>query len=185
MLERPVLSFTGGSFGYGRFLGAVSPKVGAGNLLTAFEWERDNGPWVSPNNKDKFNGLIRYSEGNARNGLSLTCLGFRNHWHSTDQIPQRAVDSGAIDRFGFIEETDGGETYRYAGIFDWQTSGTNDSTRLTAYTQRYYDKPGAAYRVLLADANCKACVQQGATMYPMAPAVVDDFGTLTIVGRWQ
>jgi hypothetical protein len=137
VLERPILSFTGGSFGYGRVLGAVSPKVGAGNLLTAFEWERDNGPWVSPNNKDKFNGLIRYSEGNTRNGLSLTFLGFRNHWHSTDQIPQRAVDSGVIDRFGFIEETDGGETYRYAGIFDWQTSGTNDSTRLTAYTQRY------------------------------------------------
>jgi hypothetical protein len=137
VLEQPIVSLTGGSFGYGRFLGAVSPKVGAGNLLTAFEWERDNGPWISPNNKDKFNGLLRYSQGNARNGLSLTLLGFRNHWHSTDQIPQRAVDSGEIDRFGFIEETDGGETYRYAGIFDWQTSGTNDSTRLTAYTQRY------------------------------------------------
>ena len=44
---------------------------------TAFEWERDNGPWVSPNNKDKFNGVVRYSQGNARNGLSLTFLGFR------------------------------------------------------------------------------------------------------------
>ena len=27
-------------------------------------------------------------------------------------------------RFGFIEETDGGETYRYAGVFDWQRSGS-------------------------------------------------------------
>ena len=105
--------------------------MGRGNLLAAFEWERDNGPWVSPNNKDKFNGVVRYSQGNARNGLSLTFLGFWNHWHSTDQIPQRAVDSGEIDRFGFIEETDGGETFRYAGAFDWQRSGTNDSTRLT------------------------------------------------------
>ena len=131
------MSVTGGSFGYGRFLGAASPKVGKGNLLTAFEWERDNGPWVSPNNKDKFNGVVRYSQGNARNGLSLTFLGFRNHWHSTDQIPQRAVDSGEINRFGFIEETDGGETFRYAGAFDWQRSRNNDSTRLTAYVQRY------------------------------------------------
>jgi len=137
VLDRPIATFTGGSFGYGRFLGAVSPQVGPGNLLGAFEWERDNGPWVSPNNKDKFNGVVRYSQGNARNGLSLTFLGFSNHWHSTDQIPQRAVDSGEIDRFGFIEESDGGETYRYSGIFDWQQSNPRDSTRLTAYVQRY------------------------------------------------
>jgi hypothetical protein len=137
VLERPVVSLTGGSFGYGRFLGAVSPKVGAGNVLAAFEWERDNGPWVSPNNKDKFNGVVRYTRGNARNGLSLTFLGFRNHWHSTDQIPQRAIDSGLISRFGFIEESDGGETYRYSGVVDWQRSEANSSTRLTGYLQRY------------------------------------------------
>jgi hypothetical protein len=137
VLDRPVVTVTGGSFDYRRFLGAVSPRVGRGNVLAAFEFERDNGPWVSPNGKDKYNGVLRYSQGDSRTGLSLTFLGFSNHWHSTDQIPQRAVDSGAISRFGFIEETDGGETYRYAGIFDWQESGTNDSTRLTAYAQRY------------------------------------------------
>jgi hypothetical protein len=92
---------------------------------------------VSPNNKDKFNGVLRYSQGDSRTGFSVTFLGFRNHWHSTDQIPQRAIDSGLISRFGFIEETDGGETYRYSGVFDWQRSAANDSTRLTAYAQRY------------------------------------------------
>jgi len=137
VLERPIVTATGGSFDYGRVFAAASPQVGSGHLLAAFEWERDNGPWVSPNGKDKFNGVVRYTQGNSRNGLSLTFLGFRNHWHSTDQIPQRAVDSGQIDRFGFIEETDGGETYRYAGIFDWQHSGANDSTRLTGYVQGY------------------------------------------------
>jgi hypothetical protein len=137
VLERPIVSVSAGSFDYRRFLGAVSPRVGAGNVLAAFEWEQDNGPWISPNGKDKFNGLLRYSQGNARNGLSLTFLGFRNHWHSTDQIPQRAIDRGLISRFGFIEETDGGETYRNSGIVDWQRSGSSDSTRLTAYVQRY------------------------------------------------
>jgi hypothetical protein len=136
-LDRPIVSITGGSYDYGRVLGAASPKVGNGDLLTAFEWERDNGPWVSPNGKDKYNGLLRYTRGNQRNGLSLTFLGFRNHWHSTDQIPQRAVDEGLISRFGFIEESDGGETYRYAGIFDWQQSQADNSTRLTGYLQRY------------------------------------------------
>ena len=137
VLERPIVSLAGGSFGYRRFLGAASPRVGLGTMLAAFEWERDNGPWVSPNEKDKYNGVLRYSRGDSRNGLSVTFLGFSNHWHSTDQIPRRAVDSGAIDRFGFIEETDGGETFRYSGAVDWQVSDANDSTRLTAYTQRY------------------------------------------------
>jgi hypothetical protein len=137
VLERPIVDVSGGSFNYARFLGAASPRVGAGNLLAAFEYERDNGPWVSPNDKDKYNGVLRYSQGDSRNGLSLTFMGFTNHWHSTDQIPKRAVDSGMIDRFGFIEETDGGETYRYSGAFDWQQSSANDSTRVTAYVQRY------------------------------------------------
>jgi hypothetical protein len=137
VLSRPIVSLTGGSFDYWRFFAAVSPRVGRGNLMGAFEWETDNGPWVSPSDKRKYNGVLRYSQGDTRNGLSLTLLGYENNWHSTDQIPQRAVDSGAISRFGFIEDSDRGETYRYAGIFDWQRSGTKDSTRLTAFVQRY------------------------------------------------
>jgi hypothetical protein len=69
--------------------------------------------------------------------MSATFMGYRNHWHSTDQIPQRAVDAGLISRLGFIEESDGGESYRYSGAFDLQRSDTNDSTRLTVYVQRY------------------------------------------------
>jgi hypothetical protein len=137
VLDRPAVNVTTGSFGYRRFLGMASPKLGAGNLLMAFEFEQDAGPWISPNNKDKYNGVLRYSQGDQQNGLSITYMGFSNHWHSTDQIPQRAVDSGAISRFGFIEESDGGETYRHSAALDWQRSGVNESMRLTAYTQRY------------------------------------------------
>jgi hypothetical protein len=137
VLSQPIVSLRVGSFGYQRFLGAASPRVGPGTLLAAFEFEKDAGPWVSPNNKNKYNTVLRYSQGDTRNGFSATFMGFSNHWHSTDQIPQRAIDSGQISRFGFIEETDGGETYRYTGSFDWQNSGPNHSTRLTTYVQRY------------------------------------------------
>jgi hypothetical protein len=137
VLERPIVTVTGGSFDYRRVMVAVSPRVGRGTLLTAFEYEKDAGPWVSPNNKNKYNGVVRYSQGDSRNGMSITYMGFSNHWHSTDQIPKRAVDAGLIDRFGFIEETDGGETFRHSGVVDWQRSQANDSTRITAYVQRY------------------------------------------------
>ena len=113
-------------------------RSATGNLLAAFEWERDNGPWVSPNNKDKFNGVVRYSQGDARNGLSLTFLGFSNHWHSTDQIPQRAVDSGADQP---VRLHRGDRRRRDLPLQPAPSTGsargTNDSTRVTAYVQRY------------------------------------------------
>jgi len=136
-LERPVASISGGSDDFFRFFGAVSPRLGRGNLLTAVEWATDDGPWVHPNAHPKKNGVIRYSQGDARNGFSITGLGYSSHWHSTDQVPKRAIDSGLIDRFGFIEPDDGGQTFRYAVTEDWQRSGTNDSTRVNAYVQRY------------------------------------------------
>ena len=52
--------------------------------------------------------------------------------------PQARIDDELAWGLGWgIEESDGGETYRHAGIVDWQRSGSSDSTRLTAYVQRY------------------------------------------------
>jgi hypothetical protein len=136
-IDRPMATITGGSDQFFRFFGAVSPRVGPGNLLTAVEWATDDGPWKRPNAHPKRNGVIRYSQGDARNGFSITGLAYKSHWHSTDQIPKRAIDSGLIDRFDFIEPTDGGETFRYSLGADWQRSGTNHSTRINGFVQRY------------------------------------------------
>jgi hypothetical protein len=137
VLPRPIARFTTGSFGYRRFLGAVSPRVASGNLLAAFEYAQDDGPWERPNRLEKVNGVLRYSQGDTRNGLSVTFMGYQNRWNSTDQIPQRAVDSGLINRFGFIEGTDRGDSSRYSGAVDWQRSGITTSTRVIGYLQRY------------------------------------------------
>lgn len=52
-------------------------------------------------------------------------------------------------------------------------------------TQRRYDTDGAPYRVMLLDGNMRACAAQGATAYPMASGVMDDFGTITLTGAWE
>jgi hypothetical protein len=136
-LERPMASISGGSDKFFRFFGAVSPRVGPGHLLAAVEWATDDGPWEHPNSHPKKNGVIRYSQGDSRNGFSLTGMGYSSHWHSTDQVPQRAIDSGLIGRFGLVEPNDGGKTFRYSVASDWQRSSTNASTRINAYVQRY------------------------------------------------
>lgn len=59
------------------------------------------------------------------------------------------------------------------------------SGAVTLLTWRLYDRVGAAWRVMVTDFNARACVSRGATLFPMASAVVDDFGTLVLVGAWS
>ncbi len=49
-------------------------------------------------------------------------MGYRATWNSTDQVPQRAIDEGLIGRFGALDPSDGGDTYRYSGTLEWQRS---------------------------------------------------------------
>jgi outer membrane cobalamin receptor len=136
-LDRPIVSVGAGADGWGRALLAGSPQLGNGHLLYALELGKNNGPWVTPDDYSKVNAVVRYSRGDARNGFSLTGLGYRASWQSTDQIPQRAVASGLIDRLGAFDSSDGGDTSRYAVIADWQGSVSGSVTRATAYAFHY------------------------------------------------
>ena len=112
--EKGLAQVTAGSFGYRRLLGMDSAKVGDGSLLVAGEIGTYNGPWDNPDNVRKLNGLLRYSQGTATDGVSVTGMAYANKWNSTDQVPQRAITSGFIDRFGSEDPTDGGNTNRFA-----------------------------------------------------------------------
>ena len=64
-------------------------------------------------------------------------MGYRGTWNSTDQIPRRAVTSGAIGRFGDIDPTDGGESSRYSAAFEWQRTRGAAATKVAAYGLAY------------------------------------------------
>jgi outer membrane receptor protein involved in Fe transport len=117
---KAIAEITAGSFGYERFFGMQSTKVdngnkiSNGNVLIAGEVGAYNGPWVNPDEMRKYNGLVRYSQGTATDGLSITGMAYSNKWNSTDQVPQRAITSGQIGLFGSEDPTDGGNTNRFA-----------------------------------------------------------------------
>jgi hypothetical protein len=136
-LPGPLVQIGGGADGYLRALVAVSPRVGGGTLLAAFDAGHNDGPWDRPDDYRRVNGVARYTGGDALNGFSITGMAYRGKWNSTDQIPRRAVDEGAIGRFGFLDPTDGGNSYRYSGSFDWQTIRGTGATRVTAYGIAY------------------------------------------------
>ena len=136
-LARPIARVSTGAQGFARALAAASPSVGNGHLLAAIELHHNDGPWQSDDNFRKVNGLLRYSRGDALNGFAATLMGYHGVWDSTDQIPERAVADGLIDRFDTLDDTDGGDSYRYSGSIEWQRMRNNASTRLSAFAMAY------------------------------------------------
>lgn len=132
-LEKRLVSATAGSFGYGRALAAGSLAAGSGTLTAAAEIEQYNGPWDIPDALRKYNGVLRYSEGTGDNGLSITAMAYTNSWHSTDQIPLRAVQTGELDRFGSVDPTDGGDTQRYSLSGRWSRRDDTVTDTVQAY----------------------------------------------------
>jgi hypothetical protein len=137
VLERPILKVEAGEYGYRRALVAASPRVGKGNLLAAFELGTNDGPWVRPDDYQKLNAVLRYSQGTAQSGLSLTGLFYDAKWSSTDQVPRRAIESGDISRFGNIDPTDGGRSHRHSLIAAWQHGDARSVTRVEGFVSEY------------------------------------------------
>ncbi|MGZ3241752.1 MAG: TonB-dependent receptor plug domain-containing protein, partial [Burkholderiaceae bacterium] len=121
-LDQGIASAGVGQNGFYRTLLADSPAAGNGNLLYALELFHNDGPFVHPDDYQKINGVLRYSEGSAARGFNVTAMAYKAKWNSTDQIPQRAVDSGALSRFDTIDPTDGGSSHRYSLSTEWHTN---------------------------------------------------------------
>lgn len=119
-VDEPLIVLEAGEDSYLRGLAAASPEVAGGTLLFGLDYARIDGPWVLDQNFEKLNGLLRYSRDSGHDGqFSITAQVYEGDWRSTDQIPLRAVRSGEIDRFGFIDPTDGGSSHRYSLASDW------------------------------------------------------------------
>ncbi|MDC7787282.1 TonB-dependent receptor [Rhodoplanes sp. TEM] len=123
-----------GMFGYGRGVAVLSTKTDTGaTLIAAGEGITYDGPWDVPDRVRKLNGVVRWVDGTADNGFSLTGMAYRNRWTSTDQVAQRAIDQGIISRWGSLDPTDGGEASRYSVSGRWARSDQQGTTRIDAF----------------------------------------------------
>ncbi|KRR23561.1 TonB-dependent receptor [Bradyrhizobium retamae] len=132
-LPNNITELTFGSFGHRRALAAGSTAVGAGTLLSAFEGVAYNGPWDVPDHMRKLNGVLRYSQGTATDGFTLSAMAYSNGWTSTDQVAQRAIDQGVIGRFGTLDPTDGGVSSRFSLSSNWAQSSAYGQSKVNAY----------------------------------------------------
>lgn len=99
----------GGNFDTGRVFAAYSPELPRADAYLAYEGSYTDGPFENP---------LRYRRDNVNGNLTRTLsdtekLGFRflygrNNFYSSGQIPLDLASTGALDRFGYIDPTDGG-----------------------------------------------------------------------------
>jgi outer membrane receptor protein involved in Fe transport len=136
-LEAPYLDLTVGEHNYRRALAAGSQEWNGLQLLGALEIAGNDGPWEQPENLRKANAALRASSGTADNGYSLALLAYRGTWKATEHVPERAIDSGEIGRFGNLLPNDGGETHRISLTGEWASTGNDSAWRANAWIVDY------------------------------------------------
>ena len=135
VLEEGFSELTLGSRDEIRFVTANSFDFAEGSLLYALEHQQTNGFYDLEQDVRKLNGLLKYTGDFAGVPSRITLSAYDSEWTSTNQVPQRAVNSGLIDRFGFIDPDLGGESYRYSITGNFELA---ESWDLNLYASSYY-----------------------------------------------
>lgn len=136
-LPQGIATSTWGEYEYSRTLIADTIQAGEGKLTMALEHQFYNGPWALNSDATRWNGLLRWHWEDGTDKINITAMGYQGDWMSTDQVPQRAIEAGIIDRFGFIDPTNGGNSRRYSLSFDWTHEEGRATTRASAYAGFY------------------------------------------------
>jgi len=110
---------TVGMYGFQRTLTAGTTELGDGHLLAAVELQHYDGRFDTPDDQRKENFVLRYSEGDAHEGYSLTGMAYHGLWTNTTDIPLRAIAEGLVPGpFGTLDPTDGGRAWRASLSFN-------------------------------------------------------------------
>jgi TonB-dependent receptor-like protein len=136
-LSHVLVELTGGNFRYGRALFAGSPDLGGGKILYGLELFHNDGPWEHPDDYRRVNGVLRYTRPAGDGHWGVTAMGYYGVWNATDQIPERAVESGLIDRFGAIDPTTGGKSHRFSVSGDYQQGLAGGTLDAKVYATKY------------------------------------------------
>ncbi len=105
----------------------------------ASEYNHSDGWFDSPQNFYRANFMGRLqTKLNAKHTLTLTASQFSSKWNASGQVPTRAVESHMIDRFGAIDNTEGGKTSRQNFIAKLESKiGNGFSLNQTAFVSHY------------------------------------------------
>jgi len=140
MMPENMVRLEFGEYNYYRALIAGSLPIHAAEkdgvqqgLTYGLEYNYYDGPWQQAEEFNRWNGILRYFAGDEDNKFSVTFMGYRGSWTSTDQIPQRAINNGSLDRFSTLDDTAGGDSQRYSLNIAYEHRDDDVVTRANIY----------------------------------------------------
>ncbi len=113
-LEDSKVKLEVGQFSTYRLLGMFNLiKKDQHKSYVAAEYLTSDGPFDSPQNFHRINLFGKYFGSISRSdNIGITASYFTSKWDASGQVPERAINSGMIGRFGAIDDTEGGNTDR-------------------------------------------------------------------------
>jgi hypothetical protein len=111
-----------------RAVAMVSPELAGGTSLFAAEAAYTDGPFVSPQHFEHGSALGKWARRAGPGTLSLETTFYGARWNASGQVPASLVDSGALDRFGALDPTQGGTTSRESLSAAYEVHDAHDAT---------------------------------------------------------
>ncbi|HEY2721792.1 MAG TPA: TonB-dependent receptor [Chitinophagaceae bacterium] len=147
VVNNSTVKLEGGQFNTGRMmllLNLLNKKARqkGQNLYVAGEAAYTDGPFDFAQHFNRLNLFGKYYGSiSPRSRLTITLSDFSSKWRSSGEIPERAVAAGLIDRFGYIDSLQGGNTSRFNFIARLVTNFSASSylQNQVYYTHYYFD----------------------------------------------
>ncbi|WP_435578495.1 TonB-dependent receptor [Gilvibacter sp.] len=139
-IDRSSISVSYGDFASFRTVGLF--KLLDGDKTQAYaagSFNAFDGPFISPQNFNRVNLFTKFNTRISNDEkLEISASHFSSKWTASGQIPWRAVLSGQIDRFGAIDNTEGGNTSRSNLVFNhFKRLKNGGKLNSTLYYSRY------------------------------------------------
>lgn len=188
-----MVKLEGGMFNSYRIVGMANliPQSTQHHAYLATEYQLADGFFESSQNFRRGNIFAKYSgQLSPRHHLSVSASNFQSQWDASGQIPERAILSGMITRFGAIDDTEGGSTSR-TNLNVQLTSAQSHGAlfRQQAYVSQYQFELFSNFTFFLEDPENGDQIRQkedrriyGYRAAYERPAVWKKIGMLTTIG---
>jgi outer membrane receptor protein involved in Fe transport len=145
-------AYTLGQYGVMRGLAVESPKLAEGwRAVLAAELYQQDGPFENEEDLQRINLFARVSRDLQRGKLTFTWMSYGSGWKGSGQIPARAVcgesepgdvppqrfGQPCIDRFGFVDPTEGGSTQRHLASAAYSAAWRDTDLTAMLYLMSY------------------------------------------------
>jgi len=128
----------GGSFNGYRTFAAWSPHLKNAGSFLSWEHAYTDGPFKKPLNyvRDNLTGNYTFERGGTQ-ALGFKFNAGRNDFNSSGQIPLDLVFFGALDRFGYMDPSDGGKVRNGTGsVYYKKNLSAKNTLRVDGYVTR-------------------------------------------------